>query len=83
MIFKRITLIGLGLIASSVALSAKEKWKKVEINGYDICPRARESSRKIGLCDVKDNLNEAVKGANLVILCVPVGQIPKVMKKVC
>ena len=80
MIFKRITLIGLGLIASSIALSAKEKWKKVEINGYDICPRARKSARKIRLCDVKDNLNEAVKGANLVILCVPVGQIPGVMK---
>ena len=80
MIFKRITLIGLGLIASSLALSAKEKWKKVEINGYDICPRVRKSARTIGLCDVKDNLNEAVKGANLVILCVPVGQIPKVMK---
>ena len=80
MIFKKITLIGLGLIASSLALSAKEKWKKVEINGYDICPRVRKSARTIGLCDVKDNLNEAVKGANLVILCVPVGQIPKVMK---
>ena len=80
MIFKRITLIGLGLIASSIALSAKEKWKKVEINGYDICPRARKSARKIRLCDVKDNLNEAVKGANLVILCIPVGQIPGVMK---
>ncbi len=41
MIFKRITLIGLGLIASSIALSAKEKWEKVEINGYDICPKVR------------------------------------------
>ena len=80
MIFKRITLIGLGLIASSIALSAKEKWKKVEINGYDVCPRARKLARKIRLCDVKENLNEAVKGANLVILCVPVGQIPRVMK---
>ena len=80
MIFKRITLIGLGLIASSIALSAKEKWKKVEINGYDICPKVRESARKIRLCEVKDNLNEAVKGADLVILCVPVGQIPGVIK---
>ncbi len=80
MIFKRITLIGLGLIASSIALSAKEKWKKVEINGYDICPKVRESARKIRFCDVKNNLNEALKDANLVILCVPVGQIPEVVK---
>ena len=80
MIFKRITLIGLGLIASSIALSAKEKWKQIEINGYDICPKARKTARKIRLCDVKDNLNEAVKGAKLVILCVPVGQIPGIMK---
>ena len=80
MIFKRITLIGLGLIASSIALSAKEKWKTVEINGYDICPKVRESARKIRFCDVKNNLNEALKDTNLVILCVPVGQIPEVVK---
>ena len=80
MIFKRITLIGLGLIASSIALSAKEKWKQIEINGYDICPKVRESARKIRFCDVKNNLNEALKDANLVILCVPVGQIPEVVK---
>ncbi len=80
LVFKRITLIGLGLIASSIALSVKEKWKKVEINGYDICPNVRKSARKIKLCHVKDKLNEAVKGANLVILCVPVGQIPEVIK---
>lgn len=80
MIFKRITLIGLGLIASSIALSVKEKWKKVEVKGYDISPEVRDSAKRLKLCDVRDNLQEAVEKTNLIVLCVPVGEMAEVVK---
>lgn len=73
MIYNRIALIGLGLIASSIAWAAKRGALAGEIRGFDASPEARETARRIGLCNVFDSAAEAVEGADLVILCVPVG----------
>jgi cyclohexadieny/prephenate dehydrogenase len=45
-----------------------------EVSGYARSAETRETAREIGLCDrVCDTLTEAVEGADLVVLCVPVG----------
>jgi cyclohexadieny/prephenate dehydrogenase len=72
--FARVTIIGLGLIGSSVARAVKANMPEVRITGYDADPVVRERAREIGLCDdVTDLPATAVTDAALVLLCVPVG----------
>jgi cyclohexadieny/prephenate dehydrogenase len=72
--FARVSIIGLGLIGSSVARAVKANMPDVRITGYDAEPQVRERARAIGLCDdVTDLPGTAVIDAGLVLLCVPVG----------
>ncbi len=72
--FPRVSIIGLGLIGSSVARAVKANMPDVRITGYDADPAVRDRAREIGLCDdVTDLPGTAVMDAGLVILCVPVG----------
>jgi cyclohexadieny/prephenate dehydrogenase len=77
--FARISIIGLGLIGSSVARAIKANMPGVRITGYDVDEGVRERARAIGLCDdVADLAGTAVIDAALVILCVPVGAMEAV-----
>lgn len=73
-IYDRVALIGLGLIASSMFWAMKRKGLAGEVTGYARSAETRDTARRIGLCDrVCDTALEAVEGADLVVLCVPVG----------
>lgn len=73
-IYNRVALIGLGLIASSMFWAMKRKGLAGEVTGYARSQETRDTARRIGLCDqVCDTVIEAVEGADLVVLCVPVG----------
>ncbi len=71
--YRHVALIGLGLISSSIALSLRRKDKGIKITGTSRSAKTRKKAAKLGICEVKANSVEAVKGADLVILCVPVG----------
>jgi cyclohexadieny/prephenate dehydrogenase len=72
--FARVSIIGLGLIGSSIARGVKASMPTVRVTGHDADPGVRETARRIGLCDdVTDTPGAAVIDADLVILCVPVG----------
>lgn len=72
--FSRVTIIGLGLIGSSVARAVKAQMPDVRVTGYDADRQVRERARVLGLCDdVTDLPGTAVIDAGLVLLCVPVG----------
>jgi cyclohexadieny/prephenate dehydrogenase len=72
--FKTVALIGLGLIGSSIARGVREAMPGVKTRGFDSDPFVRDRAREIGLVDlVEGDAAEAVRGADLVILCVPVG----------
>ena len=74
MIYNRVALIGLGLIASSMFWAMKRKGLAGEVRGYARTAETRDTTRRIGLCDqVCDSIAAAVKDADLVVLCVPVG----------
>ncbi|GGO95153.1 prephenate/arogenate dehydrogenase family protein [Stakelama pacifica] len=74
--FSRVTVIGLGLIGSSIARGVRAHMTGVGLTGYDADPQVRETAKAIGLCDdVADSAGAAVTDADLVILCVPVGAI--------
>ncbi len=72
--YDRVALIGLGLIASSMFWAMQRKGLAGEVAGFARSAETRETARRIGLCDrVCDTLEEAVAGADLVVLAVPVG----------
>ncbi|MBN8808661.1 MAG: prephenate/arogenate dehydrogenase family protein [Sphingomonas sp.] len=72
--FARVTIVGLGLIGSSVARAIKAHMPSVRITGHDADAEVREAARAIGFCDdVADTAGAAVTDADFVILCVPVG----------
>ncbi|WP_294264966.1 prephenate/arogenate dehydrogenase family protein [uncultured Sphingomonas sp.] len=74
MSFSRITVVGLGLIGSSVARAARARIEGVQVTGYDADPEVRRVARDIGLCDaIADDADAAALDAELVVLCVPVG----------
>jgi cyclohexadieny/prephenate dehydrogenase len=74
--FSRITVIGLGLIGSSVTRAVRDAMPTVRLTGYDADPQVRETATRLQLCDdVADSAGAAVIDADLVVLCVPVGAI--------
>lgn len=73
-IYQRVALIGLGLIASSMAHAMRAHGLAAEIVGHAKSAETRATALEIGLCDrVYATAAEAVAGADLVVLAVPVG----------
>ena len=82
-IYDRVALIGLGLIASSMFWAMKRKGLAGEVTGFARSAETRHIAREIGLCDVVyDDIRAAVRGADLVVLCVPVGAMGPVMAQI-
>lgn len=72
--FARVTVIGLGLIGSSILRATRAYMPTVRLTGYDADPDVRDIADRIGLADdIADSAGAAVIDADLVILCVPVG----------
>lgn len=72
--FGRVALIGIGLIGSSLAHVIRRKTLAGEITGYARSEATREKALELGLVDrIFSTAAEAVKDADLVILCSPVG----------
>lgn len=73
-LFQRVALIGIGLIGSSLAHAMRRKKLAAEITGYARSEATRAKALELGLIDkVFATAAEAVAGADLVILCSPVG----------
>jgi cyclohexadieny/prephenate dehydrogenase len=82
-VYQRVALIGLGLIASSMFWAMKRGGLAAEVTGFARSAETRETARRIGLCDrVCDSAAQAAEGADLVVLCVPVGAMGKVMQEI-
>ncbi len=72
--YQRVALIGLGLIASSMALAMREAGLAAEIVGHARSVETRAIALELGLCDrVTETAAEAVEGADLVVLATPIG----------
>ena len=82
-VYNRIALIGLGLIASSMFWAMKRGGLAGEVIGYARSSQTRDTARRIGLCDqVVDTLQYAVKNADLIVLCIPVGVMGQVANEI-
>lgn len=77
--FERVSIIGLGLIGSSIARAVRETMPTVRLTGHDASAEVRETVHVLKLCDdVADSAGTAVTDADLVIFCVPVGAMGEV-----
>jgi cyclohexadieny/prephenate dehydrogenase len=82
-IYDRVALIGLGLIAGSMAHAMRRAGLAGEIVGTARSAETRKVAAEIGLCDrVVDSAAEAVEGADLVVLAVPVGAMGQVAEEI-
>ena len=82
-LFDRIALIGLGLIGSSIARAVRANGVVREIAGTARSEKTRARVRELGIVDeVLDTPAQAVKGADLVIVCVPVCSSGAIAKEI-
>ncbi len=73
-LFPRVALIGFGLIGGSIARAARAQGLAGEIVTTARSAKTRKRVKELGIVDrVVDTNAEAVKDADLVILCIPVG----------
>jgi cyclohexadieny/prephenate dehydrogenase len=80
--FARVTIIGLGLIGSSVARAVKAQMPDVRVTGHDADEAVRARALTLNICDdVTDTVGASVIDADLVILCVPVGVMGTVARE--
>ena len=75
-LFERIALIGVGLIGSSIAHAARRAGIAGHIAGWSRSAESRETATQLGFCDsMHDDMAECARGADLVVLCGPVGAL--------
>lgn len=73
-VFQRVSLIGIGLIGSSLSHAMRRKKLAGEITGYARSDATRTKALELGLVDrIFPTAREAVAGSDLVILCSPIG----------
>lgn len=82
-IYPRVALIGLGLIGGSFALAAKAAGTVGHVVGHARTEATRAKALELQLVDsVADSAAEAVRDADLVLLCVPVGAMEAVAAEI-
>ena len=82
--FKRLALIGIGLIGSSISHAARRHGGLAgEIVGSSATEKTRETALRLGLVDkAYPTAAEAVAGADLVIVCTPVGVCGRIAEEI-
>lgn len=75
-IFRRLAIFGIGLLGSSLAHAARKGNLVGEIIAFDPNPDVRRRAEELELADiVVDSPKAAAEGADLIVLCVPVGSM--------
>jgi prephenate dehydrogenase len=80
--FRKITIVGVGLLGGSLGLAVRKRRVAREIAGYARRPKTIAECEKIGALDyATTDLLAAVSGADLVILCTPLAQMAALTKQ--
>ncbi len=80
--FRKVTIVGVGLLGGSLGLAIKKRRLASEVVGF--VRRAAsiaecKKARAVDFCT--QDLNEAVEGADLIVLCTPLAQMLPLLKK--
>ena len=80
---KTLALVGVGLIGGSLALALRRSGAVTRVVGFDRDRGALEQGAALGVIDTTaDSVSEAVKGADLIVVAVPVRAIGPVLHDV-
>lgn len=81
--FEKVAVIGVGLIGSSIARGVKKHKPSAQLFVGDARQDHCDKALELGFCDgATTDLAKAVKGADLVVLCVPVSANAEVAEKI-
>ena len=82
-LFDTLALVGVGLIGSSIARAARAQGAVRSIVATARSPKTRARVAELGIADkVTDTNAQAVEGADLVIVCIPVGACGAVAQEI-
>jgi prephenate dehydrogenase len=80
---RRLSILGVGLLGGSIGLAARSRLTGFHIVGYAHRPETLEAARSMeAIQQGYDQPGPAVRGADLIILCTPVGVLPKVLHEI-
>jgi prephenate dehydrogenase len=80
--FRKITIIGVGLLGGSIALAAKKRCVAGEVAGFVRSKKSIADCEKFGATDfATTDLLAAVSNSDLVILCTPLAQMLPIAKQ--
>ncbi|MDP2682147.1 MAG: prephenate dehydrogenase/arogenate dehydrogenase family protein [Deltaproteobacteria bacterium] len=80
--FNKVAIIGVGLIGGSLAIILREKGIAKNIVGIGRGLKNLETAKKLGVVDsYTQDVREGVKGADLVVVAIPVASIARVIKE--
>ncbi|MBK9255134.1 MAG: prephenate dehydrogenase [Saprospiraceae bacterium] len=77
----KITVIGLGLIGGSVALDLKSQLNVI-VHGVDNSESHRIQAKELELVHQITDLNEGVKGADIIVIAIPVDKTEKLLSEI-
>ncbi|MCS7034466.1 MAG: prephenate dehydrogenase/arogenate dehydrogenase family protein [Phycisphaerae bacterium] len=80
---RRLSIIGLGLIGTSIALAARKRVSGCQITGYDISRQAlHQALRNQAVHRVAPDPAQCAADCELLLLAVPIRQVPGVFRKI-
>jgi len=80
---KNITIIGCGLIGSSLALAIKKRKIKTTVKVHDKSSKVLNYVKRKGICkNIYNDLTNAVKGSDLIIIATPLSAYSNLLKKI-
>ena len=80
---RQITVIGLGLLGSSITLAVSRKIPGLKVAGYSHRASTRAKARKLRVADkVYEDLAQSVAGADIVILATPIGVFEEIFEEI-
>lgn len=82
MLCQKITLVGVGLLGGSLGLAIRQRGLAGRVDGYVRRAASVEECTRVGAVDQATlDLERAVRDADLVVLCTPIGQMPEIARR--
>ena len=81
--FNKITIIGSGLLGSSLLRVIRKKKISKKVSVFDNSIKVRKKIKKLKLlCNLENKINDSVKDSDLIILCSPISSYKKIIKNI-
>src|SRR5687767_3848375 len=80
---RRLSILGVGLLGGSIGLAVKSLVSGCTVTGYGHRQSSLQAARRMGAIDeMYADPASAVRGADLVVLCTPVGVFPQMLESI-